>query len=143
MQVHRAHHQIEALRRERQELFVGYYRRPARAAGKAMAEVQPHQALHGLAWPERRGDFIAMRADVEGEGKAAAHVVQTLDQALGDLAFEEGSAIPIARCPLTPAAKQDAVEDQERVGGRHARVCRAKVLRPVGEPPSCRRISTV
>ena len=119
MQVHRAHDQVEAFRREGQELLVGDHCRPARAAGKALAQVGPHQAAHGLALAQRRGDFVAMRAEVEGQWKSPAHIVQALDQTVGDLALEEGLAVPIARRTLAPPAQRGAVENQQGVGGRH------------------------
>ena len=143
MQVHGAHDQVEALRREGQELLVGHHRRAARAAGKALAEIGAHQAAHGLALAQRRGDFVAMRAEVEGQRKSTAHVVQAFDEAVGDLALEEGLAVPIARRTLAPPAQHGAVENQQGIGARHRPYVGPKRGWPVGEPPSCRRILTV
>ena len=61
-----------------------------------------------------------MRAEVEGQWKAAPHVVQALDEAFGDLALEEGLAVPITRRTLAPPAQHGAVENQQGVGSRHS-----------------------
>ncbi len=120
MQVHRAHDQVEAAGCERQELLVGHHRRAARAAGKALTQVGAHQAAHALAFAQRRGDFVAVRAQVESQWESTAHVVQALDQAFGDLALEESLTAPVARRTLAPPAQHGAVEDQQGVGARHS-----------------------
>jgi len=120
VQIHRTYHQVEAVRREGQELLVGHHRWAARAAGKALAQVGTHQAAHGLAFAQRRGDFIALRAEVESQWKSAAHVVEALDQAVGDLALEESLAVPVACRTLAASAQHGAVENQQGVGARHS-----------------------
>ncbi len=60
-----------------------------------------------------------MAAEIERQGKVAPHIVQPLDQTVGDFALEEGAAFPVARCPLASGAQDGAIEDQQGVGKVH------------------------
>jgi hypothetical protein len=62
-----------------------------------------------------------MAAKIEGLVEAPLHVVQALDQSLGEFALQEGRLIPVAGRPVAPMAQDGAVEDQQGIGGRHRR----------------------
>ena len=111
--------QVEAVGRERQELLVGHDGRAARQAGEAVAEIGAHQPVDRLAVGQRRGEFVTMRAEVEGACKRPTHIVEAFDQAACDLALEEGALTPIAGRTLAPLAQHGAVENQQRVEARH------------------------
>ena len=75
---------------------------------------------------QSRGDLVAVAAEVERQGKGAAHVAQPVDQPLGDLALQEVVLLPVAGGALAALAQQGAVEHQQGVGARHSGYVRGK-----------------
>ena len=53
-------------------------------------------------------------------------LVQPLDQPPGNLALQEGVALPVARRPLAPMAQGRAVENQQGIRARHSGYVRRK-----------------
>ena len=123
---HGAHHQVEAVGGEGQRLLVGHHGGAGGALGERLAEVAADELPDGRPMAEYRGDLVAMAAEIERQVEVPAHVVQPFDEALGNLALEEGLALPAARRAVAPPAQHGAVEDQEGVGSGHGPYVRRK-----------------
>ena len=75
---------------------------------------------------ERRGHFVAVAAEIERQGKGAAHVAQPVDQPLGDLPLQEVVPLPVAGGTLAAATQKGPVEHQQGIEARHSGYVRAK-----------------
>ena len=64
--------------------------------------------------PPGRGQDPAVAAQVQGAGKRPGHVVQSLGQALGDLADQEIVVPEVARGPVPVPPHEPPVEDVHR-----------------------------
>ena len=120
MEVHGAQNQVEAPGLEGQELLVGDDGRSARARCEATAEIGAHQLPDDRAPAQCVRHLVAMAAEIEAEGKGAAHVVQPVDQPFGDLALQEIVTLPVAGRALAALAQDGAVEHQQGIGARHS-----------------------
>jgi len=120
VEVHGAQHQVEASGCKGQELLVGDDGRSAGARREAAAEIGAHQLPDDRAFTQCICHLVTMAAEIEAEGKGAAHVVQAVDQPFGDLAFQEIVTLPVTGRALAALAQGGAVEHQQGIVARHS-----------------------
>src|SRR5262249_19126857 len=102
--------------------LVGHDGRSVRPTREAEGKIGPDKTLDAGSVRKRRCHLVAMHAKIEGERKAGLDVVEAGDEPAGDLALEEASAIPGARGAFASLAQQRAVENQQGIRRRHARM---------------------
>ena len=92
----------------------------ARPAREATTKIGTDELPNDRTLAQSRRDLVAMAAEVERQRKGAAHVVQTVDQPLGDLALQEIMTLPVAGRALAALTQDGAVKHQQGVGTRHS-----------------------
>ena len=111
------HHQIEAARRERQELLVRRHRRPAVQRRHRRRQVAAHH-LDAARAQQRR--HHAAPADIQRLGEPPRRVVQPVEQPLGRVAQHVGDAAHRARGAVAMAPHGATVE---HLGGSITSLC--------------------
>ena len=116
VQAHRAQHEIEGAGRKRQSFLVGDDGGTLRPPRKPQADVRAHQSADGTVRAQGCRDLVAVAAEIEGQRKGAAHIVEPLDDTAGDLPLEESLVAPTKGRTLPPSAQGRAVENQQGIG---------------------------